>query len=56
MFRGLILQGYFQENFTGISDKYEKPTKAEIVIKTEKMSVDESVEKIIKHLKKDGII
>lgn len=36
------------KNFTGISDPYEKPEKADIVVKTDKLSVKESVEKILK--------
>jgi bifunctional enzyme CysN/CysC len=44
------------ENFTGISDKYEEPKNPEIVIKTEEMSVDESVEKILRYLGKNNFI
>ncbi len=38
-------------NFTGISSPYEVPTKAEVHIKNDKMSIDECVEKIIEYLK-----
>ena len=44
------------ENFTGISDKYQKPKNPEIVIKTEEMSVDESVEEIINYLEESKTI
>lgn len=35
-------------NFTGISAPYEEPINPDIVIKTEELSIDEAVEKIIK--------
>ncbi|QOP42643.1 adenylyl-sulfate kinase [Sulfurimonas sediminis] len=41
-------------NFTGISSPYEAPDKAEINIKTDKMSLEESVEKIVTYLEKNG--
>ncbi len=34
-------------NFTGISDPYEAPVRAEVVIDTTKMSVEESVAKVV---------
>ena len=37
------------KEFTGISDPYENPENPEIIIKTGKMNVEESVEKIIKY-------
>ena len=40
------------ENFTGISDIYEEPKYAEIVIDTEKLSPDEAAEMIFKYIKK----
>ena len=40
------------KNFTGISDVYEEPEHAEIVIDTEKVSVDVAVDVIVKHIKK----
>jgi adenylylsulfate kinase len=48
------LSGEFQ-NFTGISDVYEEPQHAELVINTDQLSVDESVSIIIKHVKKHYI-
>jgi len=44
------------ENFTGISDKYEKPKNPEIHIKTEKASIDECVEQIVSYLEANNII
>lgn len=41
-------------NFTGISSPYEAPKDAEIVIKTDMMSVEESVGIIIKYLNDKG--
>jgi adenylyl-sulfate kinase len=38
------------ENFTGIDAPYEAPDKADIIIKTEELSVDEAVKKIINTL------
>ncbi|WP_434637378.1 adenylyl-sulfate kinase [Sulfurimonas sp. NW7] len=43
-------------NFTGISSPYEAPKNAEIVIKTDKLSIEESVEKIIDYLTKKGYL
>ncbi|WP_024789659.1 adenylyl-sulfate kinase [Lebetimonas sp. JH292] len=39
-------------NFTGISDVYEEPQHAEIVIDTEKISPDEAADIIVKYVKK----
>jgi adenylyl-sulfate kinase len=38
------------KNFTGIDDPYEEPENPEILIETEKETVDESVDKIIRTL------
>lgn len=43
------------QNFTGISDIYEEPNNAEIVIDTTNMSVDESVKIILNYIKKKYI-
>lgn len=45
------LRGEYQ-NFTGVSDIYEEPQRAEIVIDTDKVSVDEAVKVIIEFIKK----
>ena len=40
------------ENFTGISSPYEAPLKPEIELHTDKLTIMEGVEKILKHLQK----
>jgi adenylylsulfate kinase len=45
------LKGEFQ-NFTGVNDTYEEPQDAEIVIDTDKLSIEESTQKIVKFVKK----
>lgn len=45
------LEGQMQ-NFTGVSDIYEEPQHAEIVIDTDKTSVDEATKIIVKYIKK----
>ncbi len=44
------------KEFTGISSPYESPDVPEIHIRTDELTVRESVEKIINHLKNKGII
>lgn len=43
------------KNFTGISDVYEEPVKAEIVLDADKTTVDESVKRILSLVKKKYI-
>ncbi len=38
------------KHFTGIDDPYEEPENPELVIETDKLSIEESVDKIIKYL------
>jgi len=45
------LSGEYQ-NFPGVNDVYEEPQHAEITIDTDKLSVDESVDIIVKYIKK----
>jgi len=40
------------QNFSGVNDVYEEPRHAEIVIDTDKISVDEAVKEIVKYIKK----
>ena len=40
------------KNFTGVNDIYEEPQHAEIVIDTDKLSMEESVDIIVKYIKK----
>jgi adenylylsulfate kinase len=42
--------------FTGISAPYEEPENPELVIETDKLSIDEGVNRIISYLEKHGII
>jgi len=42
--------------FTGISDPYEAPENAEIVIDTSKISADEAAERVIMHLGREGLV
>ncbi|MBV8780696.1 MAG: adenylyl-sulfate kinase [Phycisphaerae bacterium] len=44
------------KGFTGIDDPYEAPTKAEIVIDTEKMSPADAAAHILNHLEKGGYL
>ena len=43
------------KNFSGVNDVYEEPKHAEIVIDTDKMSIDEAVQTIIKYIKKNNV-
>ena len=56
--KGLYRQALAGEidNFTGISDPYEAPTQAEIVVDTDKQSVAQSVEQILDYLTQRGLI
>ena len=42
------------KNFTGVSDPYEEPENPEIVVETDKESLDESVVKVMKWLEEQG--
>ena len=44
------------KNFTGIDDPYEEPENPEIVVETDKETIEESVEKIISYLKEKGYL
>ncbi len=44
------------KNFTGIDDPYEAPEKAEIILNSHEMSLDEEVDVLLAELKKRGII
>ncbi len=44
------------KNFTGISSPYEAPEEPQIDIKTDELSIEESIEKIVSHLIKFGYI
>ncbi len=44
------------KEFTGISDPYEEPKDAEVVINTADLSAEESAQEIILHLEREGFI
>jgi adenylylsulfate kinase len=43
-------------NFTGISSPYEKPINPKLHIQTDKKTIEESVEQILKYLKEKGYL
>lgn len=48
------LSGEYQ-NFSGINDVYEEPQHAEIILDTETLSVDESIARVVKYVKKNYV-
>jgi sulfate adenylyltransferase len=44
------------KEFTGVSDPYEEPTDAEVVVDTATLSADESAEKILAYLREEGFL
>lgn len=44
------------KNFTGVDDPYEEPENAEIVVETDRLSVDESVALILRRLEELGYV
>ena len=44
------------KNFTGISDPYEAPEKAEVSVNTAEESIEESAEKVLDYLRKQGLV
>jgi len=44
------------KNFTGIDDPYEEPENPEIVVETDKMSIDECAKKILDYLKERKLL
>ncbi|MCE9594169.1 MAG: adenylyl-sulfate kinase [Planctomycetes bacterium] len=44
------------KQFTGISDPYEEPLKAEVVVHTGSESIEESAKKILAYLKSKGLV
>jgi adenylylsulfate kinase len=42
------------KNFTGIDDPYEVPTNPELIVDTEKETIEESVQKVLKIMRKLG--
>jgi adenylyl-sulfate kinase len=44
------------KNFTGVSDPYEPPVNPEVVVRSDRETVDQSVDKIVATLKKLGYV
>jgi len=44
------------KNFTGVDDPYEEPDHPEVVVETERETVDESVDKVLKKLEELGYV
>jgi sulfate adenylyltransferase len=44
------------KEFTGISDPYEEPTDADVVIDTTRLSAEEAAQEIILHLEREGYV
>jgi adenylylsulfate kinase len=44
------------KNFTGVSDPYERPKNPEIVLDTDRLSIEESVNKVMDYLGEKGFI
>ncbi|HHF56459.1 MAG TPA: adenylyl-sulfate kinase [Thermoplasmatales archaeon] len=44
------------KGFTGIDDPYEEPENPEIIVETDKESIEESVERVMKKLKEMGYV
>jgi adenylyl-sulfate kinase len=44
------------KNFTGVSAPYQPPLNPEIELRTDKLAVDEAVEKVLRRLKKTAVI
>lgn len=44
------------ENFTGVSDPYEEPVKPDVVVNTDRESIDQSFAKIMDCLEQNGLL
>lgn len=44
------------KEFTGISDPYEEPTDADVVIDTGQLTAEEAAQEIVLHLEREGYI
>ena len=44
------------KNFTGVSDPYEAPENPEIMLRTDQETIDQSLEKIMGYLAKEGLV
>jgi adenylylsulfate kinase len=48
------IKGEYQ-NFTGVNDTYEEPQHAEIIVDTDKLSIEESTQIIVNYIKKNYV-
>ena len=44
------------KNFTGISDPYEEPEHAEVIVDTGEESIEQSAEKVLEYLRAEGLV
>ena len=44
------------KGFTGIDDPYEEPVNPELVVETDRDTLEQSVEKVIRYLEKQGLL
>ena len=44
------------KGFTGVDDPYEAPENPEVVVNTEKESIEESLDRILRHLESQGLV
>jgi adenylylsulfate kinase-like enzyme len=44
------------KGFTGIDDPYEEPENAEIVLETDKLSVEEAAQQVLLYLENEGFV
>jgi len=44
------------KNFTGISDPYEDPERAEVTVNTAEESIEQSADKILEYLRERGLL
>jgi adenylylsulfate kinase-like enzyme len=51
----LALEGKIK-NFTGVSDPYEEPLNPDLVLETDKETLDQSVAKVLGRLKELGVL
>ena len=44
------------KEFTGISDPYEEPTDAEVVLDTTDLTPEEAAQQVVRHLEREGYL
>jgi adenylylsulfate kinase len=43
-------------HFTGVSDPYEAPTEPDVVVRTDRESVEDSLARLVSHLRGRGLL